>query len=191
MAVGYLTNPKQMRIANSSQSVAIRPKLSAAEKKQIEQRAVERAMKSATMERKNPKRKKNGLRNPNIKSIAVQSGYAVLGAAINGVASRVALNMLPGQWRRRRLAGVGVQLATAIAIGFAAEKIVGKGQNADAVTIGAFTLPANTLFATVMSSVQQNMSREADAVDDLGNVLQYDQESRRYYLSDGTPYDGD
>jgi hypothetical protein len=194
MAVAYMTNPtnpQRLRIVNgATQSVTVKPKISTQERRAIEERAVARAME----EKKKKNAKRNGktyIRNPNVKALTVQAGYAVLGATINAILSRMALNFLPGEWRRRRLAAVGVQAVTAVALGFAAEKIVGRGANADAVTIGGLTLPANTLVGLVLGQLQKQMNPDADAVDDIGNVLEYDRDSRRYYLSDGTPYDGD
>ncbi len=194
MATGYLANPQRLRILNGSsasgQSVIVKPKISAQERRAIAEKAIARAAEEKKKNGSKPKR--NGYRrNPNVKTVAVQAGYAVLGAMINAVLSRIALNFLPGQWRKRRLAAVGVQAATAIALGFAAEKVVGRGPNADAITIGGLTLPANTLVGMVLGQMQKQMNPDADGVDDLGNVYQYDQESRRYYLSDGTPYDGE
>ncbi len=169
-----------------------------------------RTMKNTTKRRAsgtqtNPKRKRKAQTNPatpkrrrrqrnplNVKSLAMDSLYAMVGNMANTAASRFASKVLPipAEYKNNDFVQAGIQFGTALFMGYVAEKIPVIKNRATPFTIGALTVPAGTVTRKALNFIQtQTATPPAEGLQLAGvNDVSGEEvwtDGRNLYMSDG------
>jgi hypothetical protein len=139
-----------------------------------------------------PKRRRRQPNPLNVKSLAIDSLYAMVGNMANTAASRFASKVLPipTEYKSNEFVQAGIQFGTALVMGYVADKIPVLKNRATPFTIGALTVPAGTVTRKALNVIQTQTATPPGEGLQLAGINDVSGEEvwtdgRNLYMSDG------